>query len=76
MYLTPREQQTLEAIRKLSKTGFPPSQDEVKEAIGLRSSRMTQELIKSLRNKGLLRTWPGRRQRAIVLAPMAMNEAA
>ena len=69
MYLRPREKQTLEAIRKLSTSGFPPSIEEVKREIGMRSSRMAQELITGLRDKGLLLRFPGKRQRAIVLAP-------
>ena len=76
MYLRTREQQMLDAITELSKSGFPPTSIEVRHAMGLRSQRMTQELLASLRNKGLLLTWPGRRQRAIVLAPAPLKHAA
>jgi SOS-response transcriptional repressor LexA len=70
MSLTKKEQQALEIIRKLSKSGFPTTIDEVKIARGSRSNNGTQRLIASLREKGFLLEQPGRiRQRAILLAP-------
>jgi SOS-response transcriptional repressor LexA len=76
MDLTTREKQTLEAIRELSKDGFPPTIAAVKQAIGIRSQDMAVKLLASLRRKGLLLTWPGRRQNAILLAPEPMRAAA
>jgi hypothetical protein len=77
MDLTTRERQTFEAIRELSKSGLPPRIADVMQAIGSRSSRVTKELIDSLRDKGLLIRWPaGRQHRAILLTPEALKAAA
>ena len=76
MYLRPREQQMIDTIRELSKSGLPPTSVELRNAMGIRSQRMTCELIEALRSKGLLLRFPGRRQRAIVLAPEALKAAA
>jgi SOS-response transcriptional repressor LexA len=76
MKLTVREQRALDAIRKLSKDGFPPSIDAVKLALRNKSSRSVQELINSLRDKGYLLRWPGGRQKAILLAPQPLKTAA
>jgi SOS-response transcriptional repressor LexA len=54
MSLTHNEQRALDAIRELSKSGFPPRLDEVRDALGSRSNRGTHSLIASLREKGFL----------------------
>ena len=70
MSLTEKEQLALDAIREISERGLPPTHIEVMAAIGSRSSRGTQVLIKSLRNKGYLMKWPnGKQCRALLLAP-------
>ena len=76
MSLTEKEQRALDAIRELSKSGFPPTIMEVANAIGSRSSRTTQVLIRSLRDKGYLKRWPnGKQCRSLLLAPQMKSAA-
>jgi hypothetical protein len=69
------DERALAAIRRQSKNGFPTI-DSLKAELGVRSTGKIQMALASLREKGLLVKWPGRRQPMILLAPKALKTAA
>jgi hypothetical protein len=76
MSLKPREQRTLDAIRKLSKNGSLPTIKLVKDVLGTRSNDYVQKSLAGLRDKGLVVRWPSHHQPVIMLTPEAQKTAA
>lgn len=57
--LTPRESQCLDAIRRLTKNGVPPSYSELAEEIGVASKSNVVRYVRGLEKRGALRLTPG-----------------
>ncbi|MEN8176700.1 MAG: transcriptional repressor LexA [Pseudomonadota bacterium] len=55
MKLTPRQAEVLALIRRhLAETGFPPTRQEIADALGFRSSNAAEEHLRALARKGAI----------------------
>jgi len=58
--LTPRQQQVLDLIRnRVLQTGFPPTRAEIARALGFRSANASEDHLKALARKGVIKLTPG-----------------
>ena len=61
MKLTPRQHDTLEAIRVyIAKHGFSPSMREICDALGVASTNSAHEHLSALEDKGYITRLPGK----------------
>lgn len=67
--LTDRQKQILDAVRRLSKRGYPPSVREIAAATGIRSPSTVHQHLMALKRKGALARDHGMRRLRIVPEP-------
>ncbi len=65
--LTDRQLEVLQAIRRLSRRGYPPTLRELASELGIRSTNGINDHLKALANKGAI-TRVEKQARSIVLA--------
>lgn len=61
---TPQMAETLAAIRRLTRNGVPPTQQEVAEACGYRSRGSFHQTLQRMRSRGLI-TWAQGKARSL-----------
>lgn len=64
MSITPRQAEVLEAIRRRTRGGVPPSYAELKAELNIRSSGHLHNLLSGLKDRGLV-TWEPARERTL-----------
>lgn len=72
--LTPRQQQILDLIANfIERSGYPPTRNEIAEALGFRSANAAEQHLRALARKGAITLQPGA-SRGIRLSAQTSNE--